>query len=241
MTGMDQQTVRALAHEAFGEWTMVRADAGWAKGAVPHEPTRRFLVEVGLPVQTTLFDIDEAFHTSPLTLPLVAAQRSTWWDEETVAQHSDGIALGREPNGGYFVLDPTSGRVDLVGDNGTAGFQSSDVAVFVYLLAYFETHRTLDGVPLDDVEPFEAAAEAAYEMLRHFSQVDPRAFEGVEAPPWDEAEGGELDLGHAWEWMADGFADGLYGDWTWSSEALDYFAAKGIDPSARKPLRVPAR
>lgn len=240
MKGLDLQEVRAQAHEAFGEWTMVRADAGWAKGAVAHEPTRRFLVEVGLPVETPLFTVDEDFHVRPLTLPAVARERSVWWDDEILAAHSEGIVLGQEPiGGGCFVLDPRSGRVDLLGDAGAA-FQSSGLAVFVHLLAYFETHRTLDGVALDDVEPFEVAAGAAYEMLRHFSQADPQGFAGIDAPPWDEAEGDELDSGHAWEWIADGFADGLYADWTWSPDTLDYFAAQGIDPAARKPLRVPA-
>lgn len=234
--GLDQQTVRALAHEAFGAWTMVRADAAWAEAAVPHEPMRRFLVEVGVPVEMMLFAVEERFLRPAVTVAQLATEEPDWWDAETVSGHEDAIALGEEPNGGWFVVDPRTGQVDLIGDGG-AESQSSSLAIFVYCLAYFEKHRRLDGVTLDRVEPFDTAAEAGYELLRHFSQVDPAAFEGIDAPSWADGGRGELDTGHAWEWMADGFADGLYADWGWSDTSLRYFAQQGIDPAEREPLR----
>ncbi len=240
MTELALDTVRERAHEAFGEWTMVRADAEWATAAVSHEPTRRMLVEVGLPVETNIFTIDDAFFVLPTTIGALAVEHPDWWGSDQVAAYRNWIALGCEANAARFVLDPESGRVHFLVLGGDGILQSSTLAIFVYALAHFETRRHLDGVPLDDVEPFERAAEANYETFRHLSLVDPPAFEGVSPPPWAESQGGELDLGHSWEWIADGFADGLFSDWTWSDKALRYFATRGIDPQTREPRRTQA-
>jgi len=201
------------------------------------------LVEVGVPIQTNIFTAEEAYFVTP-TLPTVlttvgvaAEEAPDWLSSDKLAEYRDWILLGSEANSLEFVVDPKSGRVDFIGDNG-GEFQSSSLAIFVYSLAYFETHRRLDGVVLDFVEPDELAFEANYEMLRHLSLVDPPAFEGVNAPPYAEAEGGELDLDHAWEWIADGFADCLFRDWAWSPDALRYFAERGIDPQTREPRRT---
>jgi hypothetical protein len=237
VTELGLDAVRELTCKAFGEWTMVRTDAEWAATAVSHEQTRRMLVEVGLPVETNIFTTDDAFFVRPTTMGAWAIDHPDRWGSDGFAAYRDWIVLGREVNGGRFVVDPGSGRVDFL-DGGDGMLQSSTLAIFVYALAYFETRRRLDGVLLDDVEPMDLAFEANYETFRHLSLVDPPAFQGVNAPPWAEAQGGELDLGHAWEWIADGFADGLFSDWTWSNKALRYFAARGIDPRTREPRRT---
>ena len=220
---VDLSEVGALAAESFGAWAMVRADAAWARRAVPHEPTRRMLTEVGLPIQTKLFDLSPEFGTGPLDM-LEFHKRATYPETltpEFVANCGRFIHLGYIPDLGAF-LDPVTGRV-----YGFVGWDvphqmNSGVAEFVYFHAYIEKHRRVDGVPLDGLDT-GTGYEAAARIAAHLATID--------APAVENADG-------AWAgWLDDGFSIGLFGDWDWNRASVDYFLRLGVNPTILEPRR----
>lgn len=220
---VDLSEVAALAAESFGAWTMVRADEAWARRAVPHEPTRRMLTEVGLPIQTKLFDLSPEFGTRPLDM-LEFHERATYPETltaEFAASCGRFIRLGHIPDLGAF-LDPVTGRV-----YGFAGWDvprqmNGGVAEFVYFHAYIEKHRRVDGVPLGELETGTGYAAAA-RIAAHLATIDAAAVENADS---------------AWSgWLDDGFGIGLFGDWDWNRAAVDYFLRLGLDPTVREPRR----
>lgn len=220
---VDLSVAADLAAESFGDWTMVRADEAWARQSVPHEPTRRALTEVGLPLQAPLFDLSADFATAPLDM--VEYHRRAPYPEtltaEFTAQYGRFVRLGFIPDLGAF-LDPDTGQV-----HGFIGWDesyllNSGVAEFVYFLAYIEKHRRLDGVLLAKLET-RAGYDEAERICAHLATVDPAAFE---------------DPDNVWtNWVGDGFAIGLFDDWAWHRASVDYFIEHGVNPTALEPRR----
>lgn len=220
---IDQSEVGALAAESFGAWTMVRADKAWAQKCVPHEPTRRFLTEVGLPVQARLFDLSPEFHTTPLDI--VEFLRRPPYPEtltpEFIASYGRLIYLAFFPELGAF-LDPDTGRVYTFIGWDVAHLLNSSVADFLYFLAYVEKHRSVDGVLVGDLET-AACYEAGAAITAHLTAVDAAAFED-QGGIW----GGLLD---------DGFALGTFDDWKWNKASVAHFLRIGVNPTALEPRR----
>ena len=101
---------------------------------------------------------------------------------------------------------------------------NSSVAHLAYFAAYFETHTRVDGVYLDELDDNDEAFEAAEGIGRHFVEVDPEACRPAENNLWQAL-------------VTDGFASGLYEEWSWGSSSVAYFFQRGIDPTARQPRR----
>jgi hypothetical protein len=219
--------VRALAAEAFGSWTRVRVDEDRARRTVPHEPTRRMLTEVGLPVQTNLFDLSPEFSTGPLDMVEFQkrARFPVTFTPEFVASRGHYLDLGFIPDNGAY-LDPVTGKV-----YGFVGWDlpyllNSGLAEFLYFHAYIEKHRRVDGVPLDDFDT-DTGYEAAARIIAHLATIDAAAVQGEDS---------------AWEgWLDDGFSIGLFTDWNWSQASVDHFLRLGVDPTALEPRRPLAR
>lgn len=220
---VDQSVVRTLAAESFGAWAMVRADEAWAQESVPHEPTRELLTQVGLPVQSKMFDLSPEFLTAPLDM--LEFHRRAPYPETLTPEFSANcgrfIHLGYIPDLGAF-LDPDTGRV-----YGFVGWDvpyllSSAVAEFVYFLAYLEKRSRVDGMPLDSLEA-RTGHEAVTEISTHLAAVDAAAFENPNS---------------AWAgWLGDGFALGLFDDWSWNRASVDYFLRLGVNPTVLEPRR----
>lgn len=224
---VDLSEVAALAAEAFGAWTMARVDEDWARRTVPHEPTRRMLTEVGLPVQTILFDLSPEFSTGPLDI-VESNRRSRWpqaFTPEFVANRGHFLDLGFIPDNGAY-LDSSTGKV-----YGFLGWDDPFVmnvglAEFLYFHAYVEKHRRVGGVPLDELET-DAGYEAAARIITHLATIDAAAVQGGDS---------------AWEgWLDDGFGIGLFSDWDWSQASVDYFLRLGVDATVLEPRRPLAR
>ena len=107
---------------------------------------------------------------------------------------------------------------------------NSSVAHLAYFAAYFELHSKIDGRWLDEClgesldEESDPAYAAASAIGRHFTEVDPAACR----PPEDGFWAGVVE---------DGFASGLYSEWSWDRASVRYFLARGIDPTVLQPRR----
>lgn len=225
MAGRD--TLQSLLVHAFGDWTMCQAKAEWVRDAIAHEPTRRILSEVGIPVQGPGFALDAGFRLGQVrTLANFVEAVPGGVDRSWAATREYGnlIALGSLNDLDIAFLDPSTGRV--------LGFETPDTEPFtinngleelLLCLAYVEVHRREDGTLLDDLEP-EAGYAAAAEIAAYLATVDPPAFADRDESAWQI-------------WIEDGFATGLFQDWRWDSGVVEYFLARGIDPTRREPRR----
>ena len=211
MPELDQQVVQKLADEAFGRWAMVRASEEWLSTCgITHEPTLRFLREVGLPVRGSIYD-----NGTLLTRP---------------AEVVDGfVDIGFSANCEIIRVNRETGAVYGFWISDAPCLYSSSVAHLVYFAAYWEVHAKVDGVWLDELDPPEDDEDLPYNLAeamgRHFAEMDPAANA--------KADGEEEGL---WEYIvSDGFAAGLYSEWTWDGDSVRYFEACGINPLAMTP------
>lgn len=218
--------VRGLLSRAFGDWTIRRPEPAWTARAVADADARGFLTDLGLPVQAlNLFSLDPAFGAVPVTLAdhLAALPPSAGVSTRIVDAYGHLILLGSLPDLGAF-LDPATGRVVSFVNWATPPFLvNSGIAEFAYFLAYVEAHRRMNGVLLDDMD-VDDGYDAAAAIAMHLMGVDPPAFADTEENIWPI-------------WLDDAFAIGLFHDWPWDQNAVDYFLSHGIDPTAREPHR----
>lgn len=217
---LDDDAVVPLAERAFGRWALVRPDELWLDVAgIGHQPTRDFLRRVGLPAQGPVFAAAGALSRPPVTFGELA-------DRPGFASRPAGdplralVCIGREPNVPVFV-DPGTGRVHCpTARGGRPALYTSTVSHLVYFSAYIETHRTLHGRPLDATDQ---GLDYWEEIYRHLARIDPAACAGGDSY-W-------FDL------LLDGYGSGIYEDWAWGPDSVQYFADRGIDPTACEPLR----
>jgi len=218
--------VRGLLSRAFGDWTIRRPEPAWTARAVVDADARGFLTDVGLPVQAlNLFSLDPVFGTAPVTLAdhLSDLPPSAGVSTQILDAYGHLIRLGSLPDLSAF-LDPATGRVVSFVNWSTPPFLvNSAIAEFAYFLAYVEVHRRVNGVLLDEME-VEDGYDAAAAIAMHLMGIDPPAFADAEENIWPV-------------WLDDGFAIGLFQDWEWDGDAVDYFLSRGIDPTGREPRR----
>lgn len=223
---LSHDEVRGTLARAFGEWTIRRPEQAGIAGVVSDADAHGFLADVGLPVQAlNLFSLDPAFCDAPATLAdhLSALPPSAGVSAMILADYGQLIYLGDLPDLGAF-LDPATGRVVSFVNWSTPPFLvNSGIAEFAYCLGYVETHRRVDGVLLDDLETEDGYAVAA-SIAAHLMGVDPLAFADSDENIWPA-------------WLDDGFAIGLFLDWAWDRNALEYFRCHGFDPTGREPSR----
>jgi hypothetical protein len=237
MVSNDQ--VRGEAVAVFGEWAMCRVEAAGVVEAIAHEPSRRFLAEVGVPLQGPFFELDADFLVRPKTFAEYAFERRVQPGEpggvslETLAAWGRQLLLGdSDSDAGELWLDPDTGAVRcFVTDwNDPPCLVNSGLAELVASVALVERQRFVDGVPLDDLQDDED--EDPYEVLEaiveQLAELDPPAFECC-------------DMGALWAgWLDDPIASGGL-DWEWSPAAAEFLRARGIEPTEREPRREVSR
>lgn len=232
---LDRQTVRELADEAFGRWAMaIPSEAWFSTAGIAHEPTVDFLRAVGVPVQAQIY-CDGTFVACPATTmrdfladPSMRLREEDVPDATFADTHGPFIAFGYSANCETIYLDPQSGIIyGFVNYRSEPYVYCSSVANLVYFAAYWELHGKLNGVWLDEVSEDEedAAFDAADAIGRRFAEIDPAA--NAKGPDDEES---------LWESIAsDGFAAGLFVEWQWNSDSVEYFHQRGIDPTTKMP------
>ncbi|MFJ9692839.1 SUKH-4 family immunity protein [Kitasatospora sp. NPDC101183] len=198
--------MRGKAVTAFGDWAMCRLESAEVGGGIGHEPTRRFLEEVGVPLRAPFFQFDVEFLDRPVVLGEYASEAAGEWGRL--------LRIGHSADSESLWLDPESGVVRCfpLGWEKVPSVVNGGVAELVTFLAEIERQRFHKGVPLDELEDDELAYELLEEMTEQLMDLDPAAFEGES--PW----GGWLDDPLAW--------GGL--EWEWDSEAEEFLKERGI-------------
>ncbi|MEV5571673.1 SUKH-4 family immunity protein [Spirillospora sp. NPDC052269] len=223
---LSDDEIRTQAVAAFGDWTLCRVEEQAVLSTIAHEPTRRFLAEVGLPVQGPFFEFDTDFLVRPSTFREQAA------DDEPGGQRAKMLAewghlldIGDSGDEDLW-LDPNSGAVHvfIFGWDAPPCLVNSTLSQYVAALALIERQRFIDGVPLEELDDDDSAYDRLEAIVEQLEESDPSAFDACEhGAPWSG-------------WLDDPIASGGL-DWEWSEEALDYFRARGIDPAEREPRR----
>ena len=224
--------VGALAEAAFGRWALATSDEDWIRRAgITHEPTAEFLSTVGLPVQSVISCSVPQLTAPPQTFAdhfeaaVQQAQRGNPIDPAVGERYADLVWIGYGAHDLGVYLDRRSGSVlSFINLASEPFLYNSSVAHLAYFAAYFETHTRVDGVYLDELDDNDAAFAAAGAIGRHFAEVDPEACRPPENNLWQRL-------------VIDGFASGLYEEWSWGSSSVAYFVQRGIDPTVRHPRR----
>ncbi|MFC5185839.1 SUKH-4 family immunity protein [Actinomadura harenae] len=219
---LSDDEVREQAIAAFGDWALCQVEEQAVLAAIAHEPTRRFLAEVGLPVQASFFSLDTDFLVRPSSFPEHVAD-GDHAPVKALAEWGHLLIIG-DSGAETLWLDPNSGAVlvFITGWDDPPCLVNSTLSHYVAALAHIEQQRFIDGIPLEDLEDSEPAYDRLEEIVEHLKQSDPSAFDDCEhGAPWD----GWLDDPLAW--------GGL--DWKWEEHAMEYFRARGIDPTTRTP------
>ncbi|MEU4116640.1 SUKH-4 family immunity protein [Kitasatospora sp. NPDC028055] len=169
---------------AEGEGTVRRFGEDEVPASVTHGPTRRLLVEVGLPVsQDCVLSVDAEG-------PLEGYEP----EEDDEEEPSDrAYQRGFPVLGGWMyefdaLLDGATGRVELTdvwGDGGTAAYLHRDLSALLYTLWTFhrlraareEAYQARKEAPWSVFDPCELFDGAAEEALR---AIDPEAFASEE-------------------------------------------------------------
>ncbi|MGA5818055.1 SUKH-4 family immunity protein [Kitasatospora sp. NPDC094028] len=242
---METEDVRELTRRAFGEWALRRVDPGWAAERIAHEPTRRLVTELGLPVQGPGFfspHLHEDRHWPTI--------RERF---EACAPESLGTRLCTEFghylyfcdfNGEDIHLDPESGRLYWfrgLHDTVERLLVNSGVAEFLTFLALIEIHRVVDGRPFEDFrEGTEEEYATALRSVLKGVVFGVRDVDRAVFPPRGAAEGAERfeSFWHPWliEYADD---DQAFDSWAWDRHSAEYFAARGIHDLADREPRHP--
>ncbi|MER7667423.1 SUKH-4 family immunity protein [Kitasatospora sp. NPDC096128] len=163
---------------AEGEGVVRRFGDGELPASVTHGPTRRLLVEVGLPV------------SEDCVLSVDAEEPLEGYEPEDEEEPGDrAYQRGFPVLGGWMyefdvLLDGATGRVelnDVWGDGETAAYLHRDVSALLYTLWTFhrlraareEAHQEADSALWSVFDPCELFDGAAEEALR---EIDPEAF-----------------------------------------------------------------
>lgn len=243
---LELEDVRGLVWRAFGEWALYKFDPDWAAERIAHEPTRRLVTELGLPIQ------------GPADYSLEMREDRPWItvrDYFADPRHNNAVLdtpVGTEY--GHFLvfanlnaqtiyLDPESGRLyGFLGpyEVGQLVLVNSGLAEFLTFLAQIEINRVTE--PLEELRDSDEDNEEEYEsalqsildgIVGGVRNVDPAAF-----PPDPDNDGGLETFWYPWllKWADDDFA---FDPWDWNRHSAEHFAAQGIDDLAEREPRHP--
>ena len=228
---LDQSLVLPLVEVAFGRWAMVVPDEEWLRrAAIDHEPTLEFLRTIGLPLQCPIWSAEPALTEPPETLSDLLSRPDAREepDPEFLARYGGLVWIGYGAADEAVYLDPHTGIVHGLADYASAPFvYNSSVSHVVYFAAYFEIHRKIDGLTLDDMVGEDLADEAfaaAEAISSHFAEIDPAACEPPDDNLWTDV-------------LVDGFAAGIFLEWAWDRSSVEYFVSRGINPTVLQPRR----
>ena len=196
---LETEDVRELVWRAFGEWALRKVDPEWAAERIAHEPTRRLVTELGLPVQGPAY-YSLSLHEDrryPTIREYFAANDPGVLETRTGTEFGHFLYFA-DINGEDVHLDPESGRLYwLLGrhESVKAVLVNSGVAEFLFFLAQIEINRGVE--PLKDLrESDEDVGEEEYEralqsvldaIVAGIGDADPEAF------PADPDNDGGLD------------------------------------------------
>lgn len=203
------EELRTAAEAAFGAWALFRTEQGAAE-QIPHEASRQFLAEVGLPLQASFFSLEPNLLTAPESIGGL-------------------IKLGMAGDEDAW-LDPGSGEVVCFfpGRKGGRCLINSSLPMLLRFLTCIEQHRRHEGVQLEDLpgdDGLDLAHELLEAMVERLKTLDPPAFEMYgDYSAWS----GWLDDPFAWGGLA----------WQWESWSVEFLRQRGIDPAEHEPRRA---
>ncbi|NUP48514.1 MAG: hypothetical protein HOW97_14575 [Catenulispora sp.] len=241
---VELEDVRELAGRAFGEWALRKLDPEWTTERISHEPTRRLVTELGLPIQgpahySLMMSEDSRW---PTVRDFFADNRPEVLETRMCTEFGHYLFFA-DLNGENVFLDPESGGVYwFPGPHETAKnvLVNSGVAEFLTFLAQIEINRVTE--PIEALRDSDEDVEEEYDralrsildgIVNGVRNVDPAAF------PADPEDDGGLDtFWYPWllKWGDDDFA---FDSWSWNRHAAEYFAAHGIDDLAEREPRHP--
>jgi hypothetical protein len=228
---LETEDVREMAWRAFGEWALHKVDPKWAAERIAHEPARRLLTDLGLPVQgPAYFSLSlREDGTYAAVRDYFAAHSPEVLQTRLCTEFGHYLILG-ELNGEDIVLDPESGRLYwLRGPHESVEriLVNSGVAEFLAFLSQIEIHRVVDGHPFEiyregsEEEYAEALRAVLKGIIFGVKELDRPVF-----PPRDNPEGFESFW---YPWLIEHADEDLaFDSWNWGRVADDYFAARGI-------------
>ncbi|MFH8805121.1 SUKH-4 family immunity protein [Streptomyces sp. NPDC017936] len=167
-----------LLDEEFGARAVVRFEDVDFPSALTHEPTRRFLREVGLPEECVWFSLD-----TDTPLPTLAEHRA----DDPDARLPDGAArlvrLGHLLEDTGLVVDGTTGAV-LAWSEAEATLRplNADVSTLGFTLWLVHRARSLDA----DHDLTEAYDQLAAALTRTLSVLDPLSCDPTPTAPGDD-------------------------------------------------------
>ncbi|MGW8954244.1 SUKH-4 family immunity protein [Streptomyces sp. NPDC055709] len=149
-----------------------------------HEPTRRLLTELGLPLAGELFSVgDEPLRTMAEAHPDTFADTDT--DTETGRDHQrDFLAVGWWPHDLRVALDGATGRLELpqwYGEGEPAAYLNRDLSALLYAWWIYERlrrewYRWDNGAAADTWRVFDPFALLSSRVDAMVEAVDPEAF-----------------------------------------------------------------
>ncbi|MFD7609400.1 SUKH-4 family immunity protein [Streptomyces sp. NPDC059828] len=170
--------VRDLARlDGEGEVRRYRQDE--LPGQLTHEPTRRLLTEVGLPLGGALFSVDdEPLHT------MAEAHPRTFSGASGRDHQRDFLAIGWWPHDLVVALDGATGRLELpdwYGAGKPACYLNRDLSALLYAYWVYERlraewYRWDNGAAADAWEVFDPFALLSSRVDTLVEAVDPEAF-----------------------------------------------------------------
>ncbi|MEU3249958.1 SUKH-4 family immunity protein [Streptomyces sp. NPDC006997] len=178
-----------LLEEEFGTGAVVRFEDVDFPAALVHEPTRRFLREVGLPEDGVWFGLD-----TDVPLPTLAQYYAD--ERESVFRTADVPARDRLPEGAHrlirlghlledtsLVVDGTTGAVFAWSEAETVLRPlNTDVSTLAFTLWLIHREKSLDA-EYDLTDAYEHLAAA---MARTLAAVDPLAVDPAPRTPDDD-------------------------------------------------------
>ncbi|MEV6179019.1 SUKH-4 family immunity protein [Streptomyces sp. NPDC052015] len=167
-----------LLDDEFGARAVVRFEDVDFPSALTHEPTRRFLREVGLPEECVWFSLD----TDP-PLPTLAEHRADDPHAELPASADRLIRIGHLFEDTSLVVDGTTGAV-LSWSEPDARLRplNADVSTLAFTLWLIHRAKTLDA----DHDLTAAYDQLAAAMTRTLAALDPLACEPIPSTPGDD-------------------------------------------------------
>ncbi|MFB8773082.1 SUKH-4 family immunity protein [Streptomyces broussonetiae] len=178
-----------LLEEEYGAGAVVRFEDVDFPAALVHEPTRRFLREVGLPEDGVWFGLD-----SDVPLPTLAQYVA---DERESVFRTEGVpARDRLPEGAHrlirlghlledtsLVVDGGSGAVSAWSEAGTVLRPlNTDVSTLAFTLWLVQRAKSLDA----EYELTDAYEQLAATLARTLAAVDPLAVDPAPRTPEDD-------------------------------------------------------
>ncbi|MEU0675670.1 SUKH-4 family immunity protein [Streptomyces sp. NPDC006172] len=151
-----------LLEDEFGSRAVVRFEDVDFPSTLTHEPTRRFLAEVGLPEECVWFTLD-----TDAPLPTLADHHA-----RLPAEASHLIRLGALPDGVSLVLDGATGAV-LTWSGASSALRplNADVSTLAVTLWLIHRAKTLDA----DHDLTEAYEQLATTLTQTLATLDPLA------------------------------------------------------------------